>query len=72
MAKPADRLHEMSLAINDVELAVGNFTDVVKLFEDAGDMLVVKVTLGSLRQLVNCYPALNKIVNDPQFTCKRS
>lgn len=64
-------LYEMSLAINDVELAVGNFTDVVKLFEDASDDARIKVSLRDLRQLVRCYPALNKIVNDPEFTCNK-
>jgi hypothetical protein len=61
----------MSLAINNVELAVGNFTDVVKLFEGANGDTRIKVSLRDLRQLVNCYPALNKIVNDPEFTCNK-
>jgi len=63
--------HEMSLAINDVELAVGNFTDVVELFEGAADNTTIKINLGTIRQLVRCYPALNKIVNDPDFTCNK-
>lgn len=66
-----NRLHEMSLAINDAELAIGNFIEVVRLLENADDMAVVKVSLGTLRQLVNCYPALNKIVNDSEFSCKK-
>ena len=64
------KLHEMSLAISDVEFAVGNFTDIVELFEGADDNTTIKINLGAIRQLVRCYPALNKIVNDPSFTCK--
>lgn len=67
----AGRLHEMSLAINDAELAIGPITDMVKLMETANDKVVVKISLGSLRQIANCYPALNKIVNDPKFSCRK-
>ncbi len=65
------RLHQMSLACNDAELAIGNVVDLAKLFEHAtNDTLMVHVPLKAIRQLANCYPALNAIVNDPQFTCK--
>lgn len=70
MTKVAGRLHQMSLAINDAELAIGPIVDLVKLMETANDKVVVKISLGRLRQIVNCYPALNKIVNDPKFTCR--
>lgn len=72
MAKVEGRLHEMSLAINDAELAIGPIVDLVKLMETANDKVVVKISLGRLRQIANCYPALNKIVNDPKFTCRGS
>lgn len=65
----ADRLHQMSLAINDAELAIGPIVDVVKLMEAASDKVIVKISLKRLRQIANCYPALNEIVNDPKFTC---
>lgn len=70
MTKVAGRLHEMSLAINDAELAIGPITDLLKLMETAHDKVVVKISLGRLRQIANCYPALNKIVNDPKFSCR--
>lgn len=69
MVKVAGRFHEMSLACNDAELAIGPIVDIVKLMETANDKVVVKVSLGRLRQIANCYPTLNKIVNDPKFTC---
>lgn len=62
--------HEMSLTINDAEYAIGNINDIVNLFKNADGEIIVKIRLGHLRQLANCYPALNKIVNDPDFTCK--
>lgn len=68
--KVAGKLHQMSLACNDAELAISNFTDVVELFKNADATIAVTVNLGDLRQLVNCYPALNAIVNDPAFTCR--
>lgn len=64
------RLHQMSLAINDAELAIGPIVDLVKLMENANDKVAVKISLRCLRQIANCYPALNKIVNDPEFTCR--
>lgn len=70
MARIAGRLHEMSLACNDAELAIGPIVDVVKLMETANDKVTVKISLGRLRQIANCYPALNKIVNDPKFSCR--
>lgn len=70
MAKVASRLHKMSLACNDAELAIGPIVDLVKLMETANDKIAVKISLGRLRQIANCYPALNKIVNDPEFTCR--
>lgn len=66
-----NKIHEMSLAINDAELAIGNFIDVVELFDGSSNYVKVNVLLKDLRQLVNCYPALNKIVNDPEFTCRK-
>lgn len=60
----------MRLVINDIELAVGNLNRLVKLFENADGNIKVKVKLNNLRQIANCYPALNAIVNDPDFTCK--
>lgn len=70
--KVAGRLHEMSLAINDAELAIGPITDIVKLMDTADDKVVVKISLKRLRQIAKCYPALNKIVNDPRFSCRNS
>lgn len=70
MIKVAGRLHEMSLVINDAELAIGPIVDLIKLMETAKDKVVVKISLGRLRQIANCYPALNKIVNDPKFSCR--
>lgn len=65
-----NKLHEMSLAINDAELAIGPIVDLVKLMKPADGKVVVKISLGRLRQIANCYPALNKIVNDPNFSCR--
>lgn len=72
--KTADRLHQMSLAINDAELAIGNIVDKVKLFDDidANDDVIIKLPLKVLRQIANCYPTLNAIVNDPSFTCRNN
>ena len=64
------RLHQMSLACNDAELAIGNVMDTVKLFEGSTEAAMIKVPLAVLRQLARCYPALNAVVNDPEFTCK--
>lgn len=60
---------QMRDAINDVELALSELEidAVVRLFETAGDSVMVKVPLGALRQLGRCYPTLNRIINDPSF-----
>lgn len=60
------------LAINDVELALNGLEidSLVRRWETADDSVMVKVPLGALRQLGNCFPALNAIVNDPEFTCR--
>lgn len=63
---------QMRNAINDVELALNGLEidSVVRLFETADDSVMVKVPLGALRQLGRCYPALNRIINDPAFERK--
>lgn len=60
---------QMRDAINDVELALNGLEidSVARLFETADDSVMVKVPLGALRQLGRCYPALNRIINDPDF-----
>ncbi len=60
---------QMRDAINDVELALNGLEidSIARLFEDAHDSVMVKVPLGALRQLARCYPALNRIMNDPAF-----
>jgi hypothetical protein len=56
-------------AINDVELALNGLEidRISRLFEGARDSVMVKVPIGALRQLARCYPALNRIINDPAF-----
>lgn len=60
---------QMRDAINDVELALNGLEidAVVRQWEGAHDSVMVKLPLGALRQLANCYPALNRIINDPAF-----
>ncbi len=60
---------QMRNAINDVELALNGLEidSIVRLFETADDSVMVKLPLGALRQLARCYPALNRIINDPAF-----
>lgn len=60
---------QMRNAINDVELALNGLEidSIARLFEGAHDSVMVKVPLGALRQLVRCYPTLNRIINDPAF-----
>ena len=60
---------QMRDAINDVELALNGLEidDVVRLFENADDGVMVKLPLRALRQLARCYPELNRIINDPAF-----
>ena len=60
---------QMRDAINDVELALNGLEidRIERLFEGADDSVMVKVPLGALRQLAWCYPALNRIINDPAF-----
>lgn len=67
--RPPGRFRQMRNAINDVELAL-NGLEIDKLAEDwkqASDDVYVKVRLGNLRQLAMCFPALNRIINDPKF-----
>jgi Lar family restriction alleviation protein len=63
---------QMRDAINDVELALNGLEidSVVRLLETADDSVMVKVPLGTLRQLGRCYPDLNRIINDPAFERK--
>jgi len=60
---------QMRDAINDVELALNGLEidSVVRLFKTADDSVMVKLPLSALRQLARCYPALNRIINDPAF-----
>lgn len=58
---------QMRLAINDAELAIGSFSELADKMVGASDEVLVKVRLQDVRQLANCYPALNRIVNDPEF-----
>jgi hypothetical protein len=60
---------QMRDAINDVELALNGLEidSVVRLWKGASDSVMIKLPLGALRQLANCYPALNRIINDPAF-----
>lgn len=60
---------QMRDAINDVELALNGLEidSVVRLWKGASDSVMVKLPLGALRQLANCYPTLNRIINDPTF-----
>jgi hypothetical protein len=60
---------QMRDAINDVELALNGLEidSVVRLWENAHDSVMVKLPLGALRQLARCYPAVNRIINDPSF-----
>ena len=61
---------QMRDAINDVELALNGLEidSIARLFEGSHDSVMVKVPLGALRQLANCYPALNRIMNDPALS----
>lgn len=63
---------QMRDAINDVELALNGMEidSVARLFENAHDSVMVKFPLGAVRQLANCYPELNRIINDPSFERK--
>lgn len=60
---------QMRDAINDVELALNNLEidSITRLFHGADDSVMVKVPLGALRRLANCYPELNRIINDWDF-----
>jgi hypothetical protein len=60
---------QMRDAINDVELALNGLEidAVTRQWEGAHDSVMVKLPLGALRQLANCYPTLNRIINDPAF-----
>lgn len=60
---------QMRDAINDIELALNNLEidSIARLFEGAHDSVMVNVPLGALRRLANCYPTLNRIINDPAF-----
>ena len=60
---------QMRNAINDVELALSGMEidSVARLWEDAHDSVMVKLPLGAIRQLANCYPALNHIMNTAEF-----
>lgn len=59
-----NRLDRMKLAINDAELAIGEVVEIAKLFEDANENIELKISLKIIRQLANCYPALNALVNE--------
>lgn len=63
------QVHQMRMAINDVELALNNLEidDLVTQWEGADDSVMVKVQLGALRRLARSYPLLNRIINDPNF-----
>ena len=63
---------EYRLAINDVEIALNGLEidALMRRWEAADDSVMVKVPLGALRQLGRCFPALNAIVNHPQFNCR--
>lgn len=67
---------QMRDAINDVELALcgldseltrGGVTAIAEAFEGASDDVRLKIRLGDLRRLATCFPALNRIINDPAF-----
>jgi hypothetical protein len=60
---------QMRDAINDVELAMNGLEidAVARQWEGADDSVMVRLPLGAIRQLARCYPALNRIINDPAF-----
>jgi hypothetical protein len=60
---------QMRDAINDVELALNGLeiNYLVEKWEGADSDIMIKVSLGDLRQLANCYAELNRIINDPSF-----
>jgi hypothetical protein len=64
---------QMRDAINDVELALNNLEidSITRLLEGADNSVMVKVPLGALRRLSDCYPELNRIINDPAFEIDR-
>jgi hypothetical protein len=64
---------QMRDAINDVELALNNLEidSITRLLESADNSVMVKVQLGALRRLADCYPELNRIINDPAFEVDR-
>lgn len=64
-----DYERKMRLVINDAELAIGNFVELAEKFSEADGSIMIKVKLSDVRQLVDCYPALNAIVNNPDFNC---
>jgi hypothetical protein len=74
-ASPMSRSQHQQMcdAINDVELALNGLEidSVVRLWKGASDSVMVKLPLGALRQLANCYPDLNRIINDPAFVRTR-
>jgi hypothetical protein len=63
---------QMRDAINDVELALNGLAvdDLVKAWDGASNDVTIKVRLGDIRRLARCYPALNRIINDPAFERK--
>lgn len=72
MTKIKSQHQQMRDAINDVELALNGLEidSIINLFENADNSVMIKVPLGALRQLANCYPELNRIINDPEFETK--
>jgi len=60
---------QMRDAIDAVELALNNLeiNSVVRMWENADASIMVKIPLGALRRLADCYPDLNRIINDPAF-----
>jgi hypothetical protein len=59
-----NRLERMKLAINDAELAIGEVVELAEKFAGASDEILIKVPLHIIRQLANCYPALNALMNE--------
>jgi len=61
--------YAMREAINAVELALSNMEidDFVRKWEGSSDRIKLRVSLGDLRRLAACYPALNRIINDPEY-----